>query len=320
MPISVNKQEGKEEQKTVKRKLEEMSDGMEDIFRELSKSPQQYDEEKVFNQIRNYVAVYDKFLYSDISNYIFRISSDEDVDTFQSNLELVLEFVLNEDYDLKIEKAGKEEAQRLEKTRKTVLKIYDHANLARRQYTELKESDEEFGKRFEKSFINHQVEITREMSSQLITLIGIFTAVAFVVFGGISSLDNIFQAGVKNIPILKLMITGTLWGLCMINLVYVFLFCVGKISKASIKSSEKEEDNLVQKYPIIFWSDFMLLSLLLVESWTYFLNKHGYLKWFYKIMKRTDMFSSIAGFLIIFFVMIVGVSILIRFNKKENSR
>lgn len=317
MPISVNKQEGKEEQKTVKRKLEEMSDGMEDIFRELSKSPQQYDEEKVFNQIRNYVAVYDKFLYSDISNYIFRISSDEDVDTFQSNLELVLEFVLNEDYDLKIEKAGKEEAQRLEKTRKTVLKIYDHANLARRQYTELKESDEEFGKRFEKSFINHQVEITREMSSQLITLIGIFTAVAFVVFGGISSLDNIFQAGVKDIPLLKLMITGTLWGLCMINLVYIFLFCVGKISKISIKSSEKKGSNLVQKYPIIFWSNLMLLSLLLLESWAYFLNNHGYLNWIHEMMRKTDAILSIMGFAIIIIMISLGAYILTYLNKKE---
>lgn len=317
MSISVNKQERKQDEKTVKRKLDEMSEEMEDIFRELSKDPQKYDKDKVFDQVQAYVEKYDKFLYSDISNYIFRISSDEEVDTFQSNLVLVLEYVLSEEYDSKIKTEEGEKAQKLEKVRRVILKIYDHANLARRQYTELKESDEEFGKRFEKSFINHQVEITKEMSSQLITLIGIFTAVAFVVFGGISSLDNIFQAGVKDIPLLKLMITGTLWGLCMINLVYIFLFCVGKISKISIKSSEKKGSNLVQKYPIIFWSNLMLLSLLLLESWTYFLNNHGYLNWIHEMMRKTDAILSIMGFVIIIIMISLGAYILTYLNKKE---
>lgn len=230
---------------------------------------------------------------------------------------LVLEYVLSEEYDSKIKTEEGEKAQNLEKVRRVILKIYDHANLARRQYTELKESDEEFKKRFEKSFVNHQIEITREMSGQLITLIGIFTAVAFVVFGGISSLDNIFQAGVKDIPILKLMITGTLWGLCMINLIYVFLFCVGKISKVSIKSSDKKGSNLVQKYPIIFWSDFMLLSLLMIESWIYFLSKHSYLEWFHEMMRKTDAILSIMGFAIIIIMISLGAYILTYLNKKE---
>lgn len=41
-------------------------------------------------------------------------------------------------------------------------------------------------------------EITKEMTQQLVGLIGIFTALSFIVFGGISSLDSIFGA-VRNI-------------------------------------------------------------------------------------------------------------------------
>lgn len=55
MSISVNKQERKQDEKTVKRKLDEMSEEMEDIFRELSKDPQKYDKDKVFDQVQAYV-------------------------------------------------------------------------------------------------------------------------------------------------------------------------------------------------------------------------------------------------------------------------
>ena len=113
------------------------------------------------------------------------------------------------------------------------------------------------------------------------------------------------------------MITGTLWGLCMINLIYVFLFCVGKISKVSIKSSDKKGSNLVQKYPIIFWSDFMLLSLLMIESWIYFLSKHSYLEWFHEMMRKTDAILSIMGFAIIIIMISLGAYILTYLNKKE---
>mgnify|MGYP007007140284 CR=1 FL=1 len=37
-----------------------------------------------------------------------------------------------------------------------------------------------------------EIRLTKEMNMQLISLIAIFTALSFIVFGGISSLDNIF--------------------------------------------------------------------------------------------------------------------------------
>lgn len=61
-------------------------------------------------------------------------------------------------------------------------------------------------------------DMSKEMNSQLLTMIGIFTALAFLVFGGINSLDNVFSEGV---PVLKLMVVGSVWGLCILNLVFV---------------------------------------------------------------------------------------------------
>ena len=64
-------------------------------------------------------------------------------------------------------------------------------------------------------------KISKEMNVQLISLVAIFTALSFLVFGGISSLDNIFD-GAKNIPILKLIVVGSIWGLCCLYLYTLF--------------------------------------------------------------------------------------------------
>ena len=78
-----------------------------------------------------------------------------------------------------------------------------------------------------------EIRLTKEMNTQLISLIAIFTALSFIVFGGISSLDNIFD-GVKDIPVTKLMIVGSIWCFCIMNLVFVFMFFVGKLTHLEI--------------------------------------------------------------------------------------
>lgn len=154
------------------------------------------------------------------------------------------------------------------------------------------------------------------MSNQLVTLVGIFTAIAFVVFGGISSLDNIFQSGMSDIPLLRLMILGIIWALCMTNLVYIFLFCVGKITKLSFKSSENPKDNLVKKYPIIFWSNYLFLGLLLILSWIYYLYKNNYLRWLNNMANQNSLLITVIGFLIIVVVLAGSAGWLIHKRKE----
>lgn len=298
-------------------KIETMSEDMESICKALSYSSKLLDTKKTFDQIEKYITEHDRLLYADISNFIFHLRSEEFVSVFQTNLESVLEYVLSDQYTEKMEKASTDtEKVCLERSRKVVLKMYDHVNLAKRQYNELKESDDDFEIKFKKSFQNHQIELTREMSNQLVTLVGIFTAIAFVVFGGISSLDNIFQSGMSDIPLLRLMILGIIWALCMTNLVYIFLFCVGKITKLSFKSSENPKDNLVKKYPIIFWSNYLFLGLLLILSWIYYLYKNNYLRWLNNMANQNSLLITVIGFLIIVVVLAGSAGWLIHKRKE----
>ena len=297
--------------KVAKQKIAQMSEDIERICKALSQSSKDFDKIKVFEQIDNYINTHDRLMYAEISNYIFQLQSDQEVSVFQTNLESVLEFVLSDEYSQQINtKKDEKDKTKITRSRKIVLKLYDHVNLARRQYIELRETDEEFERRFDKYFSEHQLEITKEMSNQLVTLVGIFTAIAFVVFGGISSLDDIFRGGMSDIPLLRLMILGTLWSLCMTNLLYIFLFCVGKITKLSIKSSDRPDDNLVQKYPIIFWSNYIFISLTIVLCWLYFLNNHGHFKWLHVLADKDSITTNLIGFVVIVLLLMIGAYIL----------
>lgn len=316
IPVDKTEQKVSENQKSTRR-IEKMSEEMINVCDIISQPSKVFEVNAAFAKIEKYIDEYDRLLYSDISNYIFR-KSEEEVSTFQTNLDAILEYVLSNDYENKIKsESNREKRFKIEKYQKVVLKMYDHVNLAKRQYSELKETDDDFEDKFKKSFANHQIEFTREMSNQLVTLVGIFTAVAFVVFGGITSLDNIFESGVQNIPLLKLMLTGLVWALCMTNLVYIFLFCVGKITKLSIKSSDNPDDNLVQKYPIIFWSNFIFISLLMINGWLYYLNARGHLNWFNEIADKNEMWFTIIGFIVIVLAIAAGAAELVRWRKKE---
>lgn len=284
----------------------------------------EFNKKEFYMAVCEYIDKNDRLLYKTISNYVYSVCdmplNGVQIDEIQKNLVDSVEYVMSYDEDQLNEDTKNKYGKNIhEKARKVVIKIQDHVDLAIQQHNSLKETDEEYKRKFQKEFKETKDVITREMSNQLVTLVGIFTAIAFVVFGGISSLDNIFQAGMYNIPLLRLMIIGVIWGLCMTDLVYIFLFCVGKITKLSIKSSDKPEDNLVQKYPIIFWSNYLFLSILGILSWMYFLCKKDLINWFFNIADKSSVEVSVVGFIIILILMLFGAWKLIDLRKEKNN-
>ena len=146
--------------------------------------------------------------------------------------------------------------------------------------------------------------MTKEMNAQLLTMVSIFTALAFLIFGGISSLDNIFS--ISGIPLLKIIASGLIWGLCIFNLIYVFLFCVGKMTHLNFKSTDDPDATIFQKYPIVWWSDLFLVSLLLICLWLYFMQREEINIWFVDICVKNTMVSSILGTIILCVLIIVA--------------
>ena len=92
--------------------------------------------------------------------------------------------------------------------------------------------------------------ITKEMTQQLVGLIGIFTALSFIVFGGISSLDSIFGAVQGTLEdehsVLPVLIIAIAWALCMMNLLFGFMYFVIRITHLQ-KPVDEKALNLVQR-------------------------------------------------------------------------
>ncbi|KIL06899.1 hypothetical protein SR42_15110 [Clostridium botulinum] len=265
-----------------------------------------FDTNNSIELISEYMKNHDRLLYSVISNYIFLLE-DEKVGIFITNLDSLAEFVLSAKYnDIYLaDKTKRSKVKHYTKIKKTILKLWDHSHLALYQFESLKQSDDEFKRNFIKNIspvktdVNKQLnEFTKGMNSQLISLVGIFTAMSFLVFGSINSLDGIFK-NAQSIPILQIMIIGTVWGLCVTNLVFVFMFFISKMTEMKIKSDLNEDATLIQKYPLIFWSNLILLTVLSMCSWLYYIDTQNIGGWFVNVGKNNSIVVCLIGFLVI---------------------
>lgn len=308
--------------------LQERQREMQVFFSFLQVDNQNFSPEQAFKSLYHYIRTYRRILYSTVSNVVYDITDDDNsgmqgsnpdrFGTLLSNIEKLVEYT-DSDTNIAAHKTAastNEEKRAIDETRKAVWKIWDHVNLAHRQYNVLRQSDSEFKRRFNEQIKDSQEEMTKEMNSQLLTIVGIFTALAFVLFGGISSLQSIFE-GLQETHLLKLLILGCGWGLGMLNVVFVFLFCIGKMTKLNFKSTMSPDATFWQRYPVVCWTDFLLCGLLIVLSWLYYCtnrNGGGWLDW---LIKLNPMLVTIIGSVVLTTLIVIGFNALYKATKAK---
>ena len=307
------------------------------------------------HQLQQYINKYDRLMYSEISRYIFELCKEDDtkIGTIESNLEIALGYTfkrfaessrppiepsipINEpsspDYS-EINEFNPDNAkqQNNDQSRPAnigssspvidprkmyyiVIKIQDHVNLAHRQYLLSSEGDQTIKKLVEERLKESSVEVTRKLTTDLIALVAIFTALSFVIFGGISSLEGIFSTFVslKHAVLPTLIITAA-WSFCICNLLFGFMYFVLRMTGHEVRST----GNLVQRYPVIFLTNFLLLSLGLICIAILFIETNGLgihsFRWI--VRHGTGSFCLIIGLLIVIIVAIGGA--LLHFYKKR---
>ena len=242
-----------------------MTQSMEKFIDTLNIDSNEFSSEITYEKLCKYKDEHERLLYTVLSDEIFscyknsdKITDENDeVGNILSNIDALL--VYCED---------KGEISKENNIHNIVLKLKDHANLATRQYRALKQTDEEYQQKFDKKISGFREKVTQEMSAQLITLVGIFTAIAFVVFGGLSSLESIFS---NKRPLIEIIVIGSLWMLGMINLVFIFLKGISNMTKLDISS--KNSDNLLEKYIWIIWFDLIFILTIISVVWINFAKK-----------------------------------------------
>ena len=304
--IDLSKGKNDEEECIQEEQTKAMQAAINDFFNHLAVKHDQFSNKKAFDELQSYIMQYDRILYSPISNIIYSAyensQEEEMIGTLMSNLDALVSYSLDPQV-IAIRKTALKENQDkkiVDDTKKAVLKIWDHVNLANQQYKVLKQTDDEYNEKFNRHISSYKEEMTKEMNAQLLTMVSIFTALAFLIFGGISSLDNIFS--INEIPIMKVLATGLIWGLCIFNLIFLFLFCVGKMTNLNFKSTDDPDATVFQKYPIVWWCDLLLLSLLIVCLWLYFMQQYKIHIWFVDICIANASVTMVIGCVLIGFV------------------
>lgn len=214
-----------------------------------------------------------RLYYSTISNYVFQMDELRFSD-FLSNLGKVVDYA-DHTYH------GSKDAKK-KNLHRTIIKFYDHANLAHQQqvtFSNKRETLREDVKNEVNTMLEPKVsEINKEMTSQLVGLISIFTALSFIVFGGISSLENMvasLQGTLKDQQsVLPVLILAVAWAFCMMNLLFGFMYFVIRIMHLS-KPEDKNAKNAIQRYPIVFLCDYILIALFVLFGGMWFAKKNG---------------------------------------------
>lgn len=275
------------------------------ICSSLNRSSDGYEVQRTINSIKNYLKYSDRVIYSEISGYYFSLSEDAR-GNFNTNVEYLLVTCMSD------EKMDREIQQ-------CVLKIYDHVHLAVYQVDKLQSNTEDneikniFAKNLEpvKTKLEKDIEKTyKELYAQLIALIGIFTAMAFLIFGSISSLGNIFN-DFNEMPITKLIAVACVWGLSVLNLVFIFMYFVSKMTKLELTKNN---------YLLVAWANLLLITIFLLSIWHYFIRKRKLTDYFEGIIKNHAIFISILGFMAILALFLISVIIIIRVFKSERAQ
>ena len=111
-------------------------------------------------------------------------------------------------------------------------------------------------------------------------------------------------------PMLKILIITSLWGICLINLIFVFIYFVSKMTKLDIEESR----NI--KYPVIAWCNLVLIAVFLLCSWFYYVKKMNLTEWLEQLQNSNKQALVLGGFAVILSLILFS-AVMIMVNSKE---
>lgn len=226
---------------------------------------------EVYYAISNELSTLDNVYYSMISKFIYETYSRDKSDNAEKIEQLI--------YNLKMLVSNLSVAED-DNNKKVIKKLYDHSSLAILQYNNFFKIDDRVENAIERkaNAINKEINSkTQNIEMKLVSILGIFTAMAFIVFGGINTLDNIFS-GAKDISLIKICIIGSIWAICMFNLIALFMFFIDRMIKRSVYYDDESGMQLFQTAgvkQVIALANGILVCILIILFVIYYLQYIG---------------------------------------------
>lgn len=190
------------------------------ICRALTLETQKYDPQKTIENINTYIMSpnkLDRILYSEISNYVFSLEMTQR-GVFATNLEKLLLYSLDEKNNI------------VEDSKKLIVKIYDHFQLALHQ---IENVNNIFANSIEEAKENLQKEI-KSVEKEYISILGIFAAIVLTFVGGITFSTSVLQ-NISAVSVFRLLLVIDFLAFILINVIYILVKFIFTINEKNAK-------------------------------------------------------------------------------------
>lgn len=153
------------------------------------------------------------------------------------------------------------------------------------------EASNKIKKDLDETVRNTKEEIQESKSSiykEILSIVGIFTAISFGAFGGMSVLNTLFgKVGEKGVELDELIILGCIASICVLTLLYIFINYLSKMTGLEIECSNAT--SFSKKHPVLVYSYTFLFGLLFLGLVAHIINSNKetwnlFIKWINKLL------------------------------------
>lgn len=220
------------------------------LAKSLNTPEQEFNIDDFEKLLDDYLTKYSRILYSSFTAYIYRLKSekkDKEIDNMSGNLvSIISSFNVEE---------------KIKDRQKILLKLYDHISLATRQASTMEVTKEKVDPYILKATetIKSQLENLNQdmiaykermradieaqkdsLMSQMIAIVAIFVGISFVMFGGMSLINDLFtHVDGQPVPLVELICLGCLIGIVMIVVMYCFVMFILSITRNKMLRAKK---------------------------------------------------------------------------------
>ena len=220
------------------------------LAKSLNTPEQEFNIDDFEKLLDDYLTKYSRILYSSFTAYSYRLKSekkDKEIDNMSGNLvSIISSFNVEE---------------KIEDRQKILLKLYDHISLATRQASTMEVTKEKVDPYILKATetIKSQLENLNQdmiaykermradieaqkdsLMSQMIAIVAIFVGISFVMFGGMSLINDLFtHVDGQPVPLVELICLGCLIGIVMIVVMYCFIMFILSITRNKMLRAKK---------------------------------------------------------------------------------
>lgn len=264
------------------------------------------DIKKVSEKLRHYYDNKGRHLYSEVSTFLYKVN-EEDLDYIYDNIESVHKVLVDYDKEHDTEYGKKvlklEDHIRLEILRAQHLKDTQNDNAGRliTRMNRLSTESKKYTRMFEE--INNKYEKQRKsidgLNSEIISIIGIFSAIVITFFGGINFIESVLNT-IDKVSKYRLVFAILITGFVMFNTIFMLLNFIAKLTNKNIRNycefyiedskcspnceNKKGIKCIKIKHPTIYWINSIFILGIIGVTIMYYLDYYNIVTKIYKII------------------------------------